>query len=804
MGLTHSDVLVNADALCEIDIHTRKITRKSKKSEFQQYDHNSERIGFTMERMNDGHDMSQCDRVAIKYLNVRQDDMYIVDDVSVSDDGKHVTFTWLVSANATQEIGSLIFNINFRCWNDEGDITYNWSTHPCSTYSILKGVPSMDSNPKEQYDFWARYKGLVDTVTENVDSVEERVVKINSDAQKAEIKLDDINADLNQAETRSNDLLLICDDLGHDIIEKREQINVLESKTSILGRDIPDLESRVETLERTLDDDPILAVNQEVSNIKTTLANQGRIVLNIVPGTSYSGNITTEEATASTRLITPDMIDCSVGIYVVNKMSFDYRFGVIYYEEDKSWSHADPGWMNYGEYSLRDYGYARFNFSKRDDSELTETDIAYIQANFEIYRTDLKFADDFEFDDLKKLVDFVVEHYDYHDYELLPTGTISAGQISVGSPARCCTKSHIRVKPGMRIRFKTTDYDYGVACFDENKVYDGIDRGWTKNEFYIDFDGYILMNFRIPTNDYLTETDYANIKEVCYIENYVKYSDWFEEDIDNKIDWFIDPVKENILLDQAISSISVEYGRIDGASYVYCRIPKTLNDGRNIIPKVKLTSVDGSLTGGKRSTLTYARANNSVFTINAGLFDVSAYVPVGQTIIDGVSVTNTPMADDNGVPISDTECYPLCIDVNGTLSAPYPRSVDTGTMLNDGITQAITGWGKLVDNFKITVEDIAAEIVHQGTYIRQSIGQYQNGDYAVCTVDQSRGNVKNEAGLTYEALAQIFVDHGVKFAYSLDGGGSAETVIGKRQLNPIYEGNAGRAVPTVISFEVVE
>lgn len=50
-------------------------------------------------------------------------------------------------------------------------------------------------------------------------------------------------------------------------------------------------------------------------------------------------------------------------------------------------------------------------------------------------------------------------------------------------------------------------------------------------------------------------------------------------------------------------------------------------------------------------------------------------------------------------------------------------------------------------------------------------------------------------------LAQIFVDHGVKFAYSLDGGGSAETVIGNRKLNPIYEGTTGRRVPTVITFE---
>ena len=98
--------------------------------------------------------------------------------------------------------------------------------------------------------------------------------------------------------------------------------------------------------------------------------------------------------------------------------------------------------------------------------------------------------------------------------------------------------------------------------------------------------------------------------------------------------------------------------------------------------------------------------------------------------------------------------------------------------------------------------DINNEIVHSGKYIRQSIGQYQNGDYCVCTVDMTRGSVQNEAGLSYEELAQIFIDKGVKFAYSLDGGGSAETVLGKRQLNPIYEGYTGRQVPSVIQFIV--
>lgn len=250
-------------------------------------------------------------------------------------------------------------------------------------------------------------------------------------------------------------------------------------------------------------------------------------------------------------------------------------------------------------------------------------------------------------------------------------------------------------------------------------------------------------------------------------------------------------------------SLYIEYGRLDGATYNFVRIPKVSNDGAIIKPVVALTSTNGDLNGGKCSPLTYSKKNNLQFTINAGLFDVSAMIPVGQTIIDGVSVTNTPMVDDNGVPISDTECYPLCIDADGNLSAPYDRNIDTATMISDGVKYAITGWGKLVDNFEITQSEIDAEIVHnKKNYSRQCIGQFENGDYCVLTTWAGAydTNYQNEAGMTYEECAQIMVNHGVKFAYSLDGGGSAATVIKRRQINPIYQGTSGRSVPSVIYF----
>lgn len=780
MGLTHGDVIVSVDDACVIDVTTRKIIVHSPDTGIAQYDHNSKRITFTIKRNVNGHDMSEVDRIAIKYLNVKKSDMYIVNDAAVSDDGESVTFTWLVSGNVTQEVGSLVFLINFRCYSDDGTITYNWSTQPCSTYSILKGVNSMDSNPQELYDFWTRYQSMVYEVAEDAE-----------DARSlARILVNDVKT----LRTVVESLTISSDSLDSTVDKMSKDVPVLENKVKSLQNGIPNLETRVKSLERTLDDEPIQAVNQEVSDIKTSISNRGEIKYELNYKTAVDG--VPHEYEDHGRLMITEMVDCLNKIRIVNN-SIDYIFGVVCYENDKTWSGADPGWINAREYFIREYGYAYVNFKRVDGKAFTDADIERVKESIKIYRTDLDVAKESDMIEVERSLNTVVNKCDFNSYPL-EYGTLSVGVMQPGTPTRLYTPEYIRVRKGMYVSFNSTEYFFGVNVFDNNKVHDGADRPWRQNDFYIDFDGYILMNFRKSDNSNLQESDKVAIREICYIKNYVKYDE----------DLILATTKRNeyeTIKETAISSISVEYGRLNGASYIYCRIPKVLNDGRSIIPRVKLTSRDGSIYGTTRSTLQYARDMDSIFTVNAGLFDMSTNLPLGQTIIDGVSIVNSRHPQGaNGETISDTECYSLCIDANGKLSAPYDNEVDTSTMINDGVVDAVGGWGILVDNYAIAMDEIEAEIVHPGKYIRQSIGQYQNGDYAVCTVDMSRGSVENEAGITYEALAQLFVDRGVKFAYSLDGGGSAETVLGKRQLNPIYEGTVGRAVPTVITFEIAD
>lgn len=241
MGLIHDDIVVDSDAKCVIDVESKKIECSSPKNSLVQYDHNSERIGFTMPRYVDGHDMGICDRVAIKYLNVRNADMYIVDDLAITEDGENITFSWLVSGNATEEVGSLVFLINFRCYDDRGRITYNWSTKPCSIFSILEGVRSMDSNPAELYDFWARYNGLVNDVSQTVDKIEETVGELEKTVPILDETVEGLNKD----------------------------VPILDKSVEELNREVPVLESKVAALNRTLADDPIQIINKTISDIAT-------------------------------------------------------------------------------------------------------------------------------------------------------------------------------------------------------------------------------------------------------------------------------------------------------------------------------------------------------------------------------------------------------------------------------------------------------------------------------------------------------------------------------------------------------
>lgn len=142
--MSHVHPVVDSDSRFVIDSTTRKITTSSSKLELIQGDHQSERITFEIPKIVEGHDMGLCDRIEIHYINTDKKtkatskDVYIADDVTddVTVDGDKLTFTWLISSNATKYQGTLNFTIIFMCLDDEGNYTYKWSTEICKLLTV--------------------------------------------------------------------------------------------------------------------------------------------------------------------------------------------------------------------------------------------------------------------------------------------------------------------------------------------------------------------------------------------------------------------------------------------------------------------------------------------------------------------------------------------------------------------------------------------------------------------------------------------------------------------------------------------
>ena len=468
-----------------------------------------------------------------------------------------------------------------------------------------------------------------------------------------------------------------------------------------------------------------------------------------------------------------------------------YMFGYAVYDENGVYDGVDHGWNSMAGNTLAfGSGYFRMNFRRADNAAITETDLEVIASCVTVMQINVH-------NEIKALQEITQNGLPLSKPFALEVGSLAGGgPVDMANRARFVDLVPITAKTKVQMPESGT-YMYGYAVYDENGTYDGVDHGWNAFGGTMEFSaaGYARFNFCRTDNLNMTEDDLVAIAALVTITTDTTVEDVLEDMTHRFAALKIDHRN-------ALASVNVEYGRTNGASFIFARIPKTTNTGAALRPRLALTSVDGSIDGNKASALTYAQRNEPVCTINAGLFNTTTAQPVGQTIINGVVYVSAAMTDDMGSAISDAECYPLCIDANGDLSAPYARSIDTATMIADGVIHAVTGWGKVVENFAPCADTVENEIVHDGAYIRQVIGQFQNGDYCVCTVDMSRNGVENEAGITYADLAQLLVDRGVKFAYSLDGGGSAETVLGVRQLNPIYEGTAGRSVPTVIAFNI--
>jgi hypothetical protein len=160
--MAHTHPVVDSDSRFVINSTTREISTTSDKLELVQGDHQSERITFEIPKIVEGHDMSLSDRIEVHYINIDRRtnatsrDVYIIDDAAV--DGDKLTFSWLISGNATKYYGRLNFIILFECLDPDGNYTYKWNTEICKLLTIGEGISNTSAVIEDHSDILEKFK----------------------------------------------------------------------------------------------------------------------------------------------------------------------------------------------------------------------------------------------------------------------------------------------------------------------------------------------------------------------------------------------------------------------------------------------------------------------------------------------------------------------------------------------------------------------------------------------------------------------------------------------------------------------
>ena len=243
-----------------------------------------------------------------------------------------------------------------------------------------------------------------------------------------------------------------------------------------------------------------------------------------------------------------------------------------------------------------------------------------------------------------------------------------------------------------------------------------------------------------------------------------------------------------------LQNVSMKFGRHADTDYFIARIYKKTITGDTITPRV-LAATPGGI-----KLAEYAKTHDFVFAINAGIFNTDDNSCLGTTISDGVVVTDHVPPNLSGA--GDT----LGVDGNGDfVSIAYDTT--TADMLSSGITQAVHGWGTIISNYAKSDLDALKETLYpsDGTwgadYIvtakhpRTACGQFANGDYMVFVCG---GRTTNQYGMTIAEMQELFAAEGVKYAYNLDGGGSCNGMLYKKEHAQYTE---SRADPSYIVFD---
>ena len=187
--MAHLHEVREMDTHFVIDPITRVITNpNSAKNKLMQGDHNSEIYTFEIPRMVEGHDMSFCSQIRIHYNDVASDkaneskDVYTVNNMQIDMvETDKISFSWLISGNATKYAGLLSFRIQFLCFDESGSITYKWHTEIFKGITVSDGFENAEAVVEQYSDVLEAWKKELESLTadEAIESAVEEWMAAN-------------------------------------------------------------------------------------------------------------------------------------------------------------------------------------------------------------------------------------------------------------------------------------------------------------------------------------------------------------------------------------------------------------------------------------------------------------------------------------------------------------------------------------------------------------------------------------------------------------------------------------------------
>lgn len=256
--------------------------------------------------------------------------------------------------------------------------------------------------------------------------------------------------------------------------------------------------------------------------------------------------------------------------------------------------------------------------------------------------------------------------------------------------------------------------------------------------------------------------------------------------VQEMIDTDVDNVKAKTTDDPYYNEIkySKYVDNITKSVYHVTLIPHQDNNGE-IIKLKRGISQDTA-----ESARTYSNNNNLTFVANASVFDTTTKKMLGIQIQDGEIINST---------VHKTN-YTLGIKDDGTLVS-YPSNVTAENIVNDGVKLALTAFFPIIENGVKVSEEVYNSIPNTlEKNPRQIIAQKENKDILFITVE---GRNSQSEGMDYNDLFRICQSFNVTFAYSLDGGGSTQSILRGRLINNVNDenGTKERDVPDFLYVE---